>query len=117
MNISLANSMRDAVFFSVGSSGWGGDQAILEIDANMIPEDSRLFIGRRPLFGRRGAFEYKFYSKYGIPAEAISRVLIRSFPAQGGAVEKWYTREDLLAQIKTGQFQAKKGQHLDLFDR
>jgi hypothetical protein len=100
LNVSLANTVQDAVFFSLGAAGWGADQAIIEFDTTDMPEEKYPAILRRPLFGKTGRFEYKFYTMKGIPPERISRVLIRSFEKPAGrleVVEKWYTREEALS--------------------
>ncbi len=108
-NVSLANAIHDAFFFAVGSAGWLGDQAIIEVDANLIPEDSRAFVGRRNLFGRRGRYEFKFYSQYGgVPPEAIRRVLIRAREGEE-IVENWYTPEEIRAAINRGELPMKEG--------
>ena len=100
LNVSLANTVQDAVFFSLGSAGWGADQAIIEFDTTKMTEEEYPAILRRPLFGKTGRFEYKVYTMRGIPPEHISRVLIRSFSKPGGRLEvteKWYTREEALS--------------------
>jgi len=100
LNVSLANTIQDAVFFSLGAAGWGADQAIIEFDTTNMTEEQYPAILRRPLFGKTGRFEYKVYTMRGIPPEHISRVLIRSFGKPAGhleVTEKWYTREEALS--------------------
>ena len=99
MNVSLANTVQDAVFFSLGAAGWGADQAIIEFDTTNMTEKIYPTILRRPLFGKKGRFEYKVYTMKGVPPEHISRVLIRSFSKPAGhleVTEKWYTREQAM---------------------
>lgn len=100
LNVSLANTVQDAVFFSLGAAGWGADQAIIEFDTTKMTEEEYPAILRRPLFGKTGRFEYKVYTMRGIPPEHISRVLIRSFEKPAGhleVTERWYTREEALS--------------------
>ena len=92
-NVSMARDLKDAVMFSIGSTGWTGDQAIFKIDTSKL-EDRYLFA--RPLFGKN-ANEWKYFTETGIPPEAIKSVLVRRFtkdPVKGLQV----TEEEIYRQ-------------------
>lgn len=98
-NVSFANNVTDAVFFSLGSAGWKGDQAIFEIDAAAMPDDVYHTVGRRQLFGKAGRYEYKVYTETGVSPEFIKRILLREH-VDGVMSERWVTPEEYLAEIR-----------------
>lgn len=92
-NISFANKVQDACFFASSANMSKGDirgsQAILEIDMTQLPENP---CARRPLFDKKGHYEYKFFTYKNIPPSAIKRVLVRDMKP---FKETWYTVEEL----------------------